>query len=226
MDSKILLVDDIPMFLEIQKDLLKPFPVQIATAADGLEALGLVERFGPDLVVLDMHMPGMDGVACCSALKLHSKHRRIPIIMMVSTLECEAEICRAAGCDAVLQKPLDAGSFLDAVNAFIPGIEARSKRVPLLAPVVVRSGGRTFGGALLNISRSGACLEPDENVAVGAPVELTLQLPSAEKGTVELRGSVVRLRSPDINGMHAGVGICFEDPVQLQKDLDTLIKGE
>jgi len=212
------------MFLEIQKNILKPLPVQIATAADGNAALELVKRFGPDLVVLDMNMPKMDGVACCRALKQHRDFRRIPVIMTISSFGGNEELCRAAGCDALLHKPIDAGSFLDAVTAFIPDIERRSRRIPLLAPVVVRTGGRTFGAALLDLSSSGACLEPDESVEVGATVDLTLQLRSAE--TLELRGRVVRLRSADANGMHAGMGVAFEATAQLQKELDNLVGGE
>lgn len=224
MYPKILLVDDIQMFLEIQRNILKPLSVQIATAADGHEALGVVEQFKPDLIVLDMNMPRMDGIACCKALKQHQKHRRIPVIMTVSAFGTGPEPWRAAGCDAVLHKPLDAGKFLEAVTAFLPGIDRRSKRAPLLAPVVVRTGGRTFGGALINISRSGACLEPDERIELGAAVALTFHLNSSRNSTLVLRGSVVRLRSPDAHGMQAGVGVAFANTARLQ-ELDAFIDG-
>jgi CheY-like chemotaxis protein len=219
---KILLVDDIQMFLEIQKDLLKPLPVQIATAADGQEALGVVEQFAPDLVILDMNMPRMNGLACCQALKRHRDFRRIPVIMTVSIFGGDAELCRAAGCDALLHKPLDAGIFLDTVASFIPAIERRSRRVPLLAPVVVRTGGRTFGGALLDISKSGASLEPDECMEVGAAVDLTFHLRFERACTVQLQGCVVRQLPADIKGMNTAVAIAFTPSAKLQEDLARL----
>lgn len=207
--AKILLVDDISMFLEIQKNILQALPVQIATARDGHEALRLVEQFGPDLVVMDANMPGMDGIACCSALKQHREHRRIPVIMTIPNCADNAELCRAAGCDALLQKPLETGLFLDAVTSFIPDIERRNRRVSLLAPVLITIGGRRVNGAIVNISRAGAFVEPDESLDIGAAVELTFTLPAPGHPTLHLPGRVTRLCSADAKGMNGGVGVAF-----------------
>lgn len=225
MYPKILLVDDIPMFLEIQRQILEPLPVQVALATGGREALRLADRLGPDLVVLDMNMPELDGVACCRALKRHREHRRIPIIMTVSDFGCDAELCLEAGCDTVLRKPLEAGRFLEAVTCLIPGLERRDRRLPLLRPVRVRSGGRSFGGALLNISKSGACLDPDETVKLGAPVELSFELSSTPECRFELRGRVVRLQPPDARGMQGEVGVAFVPDALPHMGLDLFIKA-
>ncbi|HJV64570.1 MAG TPA: response regulator [Geomonas sp.] len=208
-NPRILLVDDIKMFLDIQKNILQALPVDVATATNGHEALRLVEEFSPDLIVLDSNMPGMDGVTCCSELKQHHRHRRIPVIMTVPNCDDNAALCRAAGCEAVLRKPLDAGVFLDAVTCFIPLVERRDRRVEILVPVYIKIQGRQFSGAILNISRSGALIEPDEPVPAGAILQINFTLPLVNKSPIQLYAKVVRLCSPDSHGMHAGAGVAF-----------------
>jgi CheY-like chemotaxis protein len=206
---RILLVDDINMFLEIQKNMLRSLPVEIATAADGNEALLVVEHFQPDLIVMDSNMPKLDGIACCKALKQNGRHRGIPVIMTVPNCSDHDDVCRDAGCDALLKKPLDAGMFLNAVTGFIPVVERRERRVKLLAPAVISTGGREITGAMVNISRTGAFVEPDEPVKVGATVELRFCLPALVGHPLSLKGKVVRSCAPDAKGMHSGMGVAF-----------------
>jgi CheY-like chemotaxis protein len=208
-NPRILLVDDIRMFLDIQKNILQALPVEVATATDGQEALRLVDEFSPDLIVLDSNMPGMDGVTCCAELKQHHRHRRIPVIMTVPNCDDNAALCRSAGCEAVLRKPLDAGVFLDAVTCFIPLVERRDRRVELLVPVEIKTQGRQFSGAILNISRSGALIEPDDTLSMGAELQLSFTLPLLGKAPCQLHAKVVRLCSSDLHGMHAGAGVAF-----------------
>lgn len=206
---KILLVDDIKMFLEIQRNMLEALPVEVLTATDGDQALRMVDEFGPDLIVLDANMPGMDGVTCCSTLKQHARHRRIPVIMTVPNCADTDELCRAAGCEAVLRKPLDTGVFLDAVACFIPLVERRDRRVEVLIPITVRSEGGEFTGAIINLSRSGAMIEPDEPVRIGDLLQLAFVLPAAGSSRYLLRAKVVRQFRGDLNGMQSGVGVSF-----------------
>lgn len=206
---KILLVDDIKMFLEIQKNMLQALPVEVATATGGEEALGVVDEFAPDLIVLDANMPKMDGVDCCRLLKQHDRHSRIPVIMTVPNCSDNAALCREAGCDAILRKPLDTGIFLDAITCFIPVVERRDRRVELLTPVQVTMGRRVISGALLDISRSGACFEPDEVIATGTTVELSFTLPAADRPVIKMRAKVVRNGTTDLPGQLSGTGVAF-----------------
>jgi CheY-like chemotaxis protein len=81
---KILLVDDNPIILEIEKSVLKVEDYEIETASDGSEALDKVIIFKPDLILLDIMMPQMDGYQVARLLKEKEDTRSIPIIMVTA----------------------------------------------------------------------------------------------------------------------------------------------
>jgi CheY-like chemotaxis protein len=69
MNKKVLLADDSSICLEIEQELLRRLPVKIFTAGSGPEAMELARRIRPDLVCIDFDISGMDGAACCRAIK-------------------------------------------------------------------------------------------------------------------------------------------------------------
>ena len=69
MNKKVLLVDNSKVCLEIEQDLLRRLPVKIFYATDGKQALEQVRKLRPDLVCMEMELPGLDGAACCAAIK-------------------------------------------------------------------------------------------------------------------------------------------------------------
>lgn len=118
---RILLVDDVRLFLELEKSFLHLAQVKILTAANGEEALAVVRRERPDLVFLDLYMPVLDGLTCCAAIKGDPEISATPVIMVTTGGKPEeVEQCRAAGCDGLLTKPVDRSAFLDMVSRFIP----------------------------------------------------------------------------------------------------------
>src|SRR6266702_2625721 len=137
--SKILLVDDVMLFLEIEKGFLVHSPVTILTAKDGVEALSLTRSERPDLVVMDLNMPKMDGVTCCSTIKSDPALGSIPVIMISNSSRPEdVETCWKAGCDDFMAKPLDGKLFLEKMHKFLPAVERRSARVHCQMPVTLR----------------------------------------------------------------------------------------
>ena len=70
MIPKVLLVDDVTMFLELQKVFLKLSSVHVLTACNGIEAIEMARRERPALIFMDLHLPGMNGDECCAAIKL------------------------------------------------------------------------------------------------------------------------------------------------------------
>ena len=88
--SRILAVDDDPLNLRIIHETLKPhYEVLIAISAQ--DALALVERTPPDLVLLDVAMPNMDGLQACKALKSLDSMRNVPIIFVTARSNPEQE---------------------------------------------------------------------------------------------------------------------------------------
>ncbi|MFZ5878487.1 MAG: response regulator transcription factor [Chloroflexota bacterium] len=103
MPKKILLVDDEPEILEICRDYLKASGYDVVTARDGAQGLSAARREQPDLIVLDLMMPEMDGLDLCRAVRRDSD---VPIIMLTARVE-EADklIGLAIGADDYMTKP-------------------------------------------------------------------------------------------------------------------------
>ncbi len=85
--AKILLVDDDPDFIEATKTVLESRPYEIITALSGEEGLQKARAEKPDLVLLDIIMPGVDGFQVCQQLKKDPQLSQIPVIMITSFSE-------------------------------------------------------------------------------------------------------------------------------------------
>ena len=85
--AKILLVDDDPDFVEATKIVLESKPYQVITAFDGDEGLEKARKEKPDLILLDIIMPRMDGFKVCESLKKEPELAKIPVIMITSFSE-------------------------------------------------------------------------------------------------------------------------------------------
>ena len=84
--AKILVVDDIPENVRLLEAVLVPRGYEVVTARDGLEALDLVEKEEPDLILLDVMMPGLDGYAVCSHIRANDDTAVLPVIMVTSSI--------------------------------------------------------------------------------------------------------------------------------------------
>ena len=105
----VLLVDDNAQNLELLEIYMEDLPdVRVVTAKNGLEAMEVVARESPDVVLLDIMMPKMSGFEVCKRIKSNPKTRDI-LIVMVTALNETGDIERAAECgtDDYLSKPID-----------------------------------------------------------------------------------------------------------------------
>lgn len=106
--KKILVVDD-------EEDVIKAFVFrlglnnyEVITAQDGQEGLNKARSEAPDLIVLDLMLPKMDGYKVCALLKTDNRYRKIPIIIFTARGDKEDEImAKEAGADAFIMKPFD-----------------------------------------------------------------------------------------------------------------------
>mgnify|MGYP000148785427 FL=1 len=90
------------------------------SAADGPAALGLIEQERPDLILLDINIPGVDGLEIARRLKANAALSTIPIIATTANvLIGDRERCLEAGCDAYLPKPLDVRELQDVLRAYL-----------------------------------------------------------------------------------------------------------
>ncbi|HOI14829.1 MAG TPA: response regulator [Geobacteraceae bacterium] len=191
MSRRVLLVDDVSMFLEIQKGFLKMSIIHILCARNGSEALATVKSVRPDLVIMDLHMPGMNGAECCAAIKSDPNLSSIPVIMATAAGKQEDhELCRRAGCDELLTKPFDRGLYLDAVRRHIPELDRREKRIPVSVKVRFQAFRVVMTGTVLDLSIRGLYLATDYDLDVGTDVTLVFALTNAPEAQVQAKGRV------------------------------------
>lgn len=86
----LLVVDDTPLNLDLLRDVLSPF-YRVRLATSGENALKLIQKSPPDLILLDIMMPGMDGYAVCHALKSDPRYAHIPIIFVTAMSDAQDE---------------------------------------------------------------------------------------------------------------------------------------
>jgi len=101
----VLVVDDVADVRRMFGQFLTLEGMEPSFAVDGVEGLAAARAFPPDLVLCDLHMPRMDGVALCAALRAEDATRRVPIVGVTAGGNPGALAAFAAGCDAVLPKP-------------------------------------------------------------------------------------------------------------------------
>ena len=119
--SRILVVDDNLMNLELMRFVLSENDSEVESAEHAREALEKIPVFQPDLILMDMHMPGMNGLELTQLIKANPATRHIVIIAFTaSAMQGDEECMMAAGCDGYLCKPIDVDTFSATVSAFLP----------------------------------------------------------------------------------------------------------
>jgi two-component system, OmpR family, alkaline phosphatase synthesis response regulator PhoP len=117
----ILIADDELHILELVSVTLEGDGVQVISATDGLEALNLAQRLCPDVILLDVHMPGLDGFEVCRRLRQDPRLTGTNIIMLTAAAQ-DADAARglAAGADHYLTKPFSPIRLLSVIRSFRP----------------------------------------------------------------------------------------------------------
>ena len=121
--ARVLLVDDHPMNRELGKALLTLVGCEVDTAEDGAEAVEAVRAGDFDLVLMDVHMPVMDGLAAARAIRaLSGRPANVPIIALsADVLPEQVARCRAAGMDDHVAKPIRREALIAAVARALDG---------------------------------------------------------------------------------------------------------
>ena len=105
---RILVVDDNPTNLKLASDVLEFEGYHIFQAGDAEEALLVIQRMPPDLILMDIALPGMDGLALTRQLKTEALTRSIIIVALTAfAMKGDEAKAREAGCDGYITKPID-----------------------------------------------------------------------------------------------------------------------
>jgi adenylate cyclase len=117
--GKILVVDDVSENVRLLEAVLAPRGYEVVTAHDGAAALELVQSEQPDLVLLDVMMPGIDGYAVCSELRANENTAVLPVIMVTSSIGQEKTRAIEAGADDFIPKPFNHDELLTRVRSLL-----------------------------------------------------------------------------------------------------------
>lgn len=196
MPRKVLIVDDVSMFLELMRDYLQLSAVKIFTARDGQEALRICLEERPELVFMDLHMPVMNGADCCKAIKQDKQLAATTVVLITSEGKpADRLTCYEAGCDDFITKPLDRHIFLETARRLMPTVDRRDRRVGCRFNIKYRAFGITLSGYVADLSRHGLYLGSDFALEQGALVDLIFALPEPVGSIVQTKARVAWLNT-------------------------------
>ena len=156
MNELILVVDDEPKIVKVAQDYLEQSGFRVLTAADGITALAVARSARPDLIVLDLKLPGMDGLDVCRAIRHDSD---VPIIMLTARVE-EADrlIGLELGGDDYITKPFSPRELVARVRAVLRRVQGgvRQSGLILAADLAIDLNRRqvTRKGEAIKLTRS------------------------------------------------------------------------
>ncbi|OQX82697.1 MAG: hypothetical protein B6D53_03970 [Candidatus Omnitrophica bacterium 4484_49] len=120
MMSKILIVDDEPELVKAIEVRLRASGYHVEVAYDGEEGVKKAREFNPDLIILDIVMPRLNGYEVCKILKSNADTRNIPILILTASQQREMEKkCLALGANIALMKPFETEELLLLVNQLL-----------------------------------------------------------------------------------------------------------
>ncbi len=130
---RILVVDDEPFNRELLEAMLLPLGYDVELAENGAECLAAIAKSPPDTVLLDVMMPGMDGIEVCRRIKSSQRYNTIPVVMVTALRDSEHRIAALkAGADDFLSKPVDKQELLARLRSSLRIKAARDSEHQLL----------------------------------------------------------------------------------------------
>ncbi len=122
MAHRVLAVDDDPVIRQLLEINLELEGYEVRLASDGVEAVEAAREFRPDLILLDVMMPRMDGWQACATIREDADLAEIPVVFLSARAQdADVEKGEALGAAAYLTKPFDPGDLLDLVAELVKG---------------------------------------------------------------------------------------------------------
>lgn len=210
--KSILIVDDSRLFLDLEGTFLVDSGYEILKAASGQEALETTRKHRPDLILLDLNMPGMEGDQVCRTIKGDPELKDITVIMITAADRQEDRVrCIQAGCDGYLTKTVNRSDLLSCVARGLNDSVRYETRLPMNIKVHYKVDDQTEEmGLTLNISANGMFIITELPPEVGTRLAVDFRLPELDED-FHIQAEVVWNTFRTNRGMPVkGFGIRFE----------------
>jgi CheY-like chemotaxis protein len=126
MTPRILVVDDNPLNIKLVADVLGSEGFTVERAQDALQAQAILKHSLPDLILMDIALPGMDGLTLTRLLKADARLSHIPVVALTaSAMKGDDKKALAAGCAGYITKPIDTRDFARQVRSFLPPVATK-----------------------------------------------------------------------------------------------------
>lgn len=128
MKPKVLVIEDNEQNMYLVTFILEKSGYEVIQAQDGQEGIGLADQVKPDIILLDIQLPNMDGYAVAQEIKANPGLDGIPIIAVTSyAMAGDRERIIAAGCEGYIEKPIDPDTFMRQVKQFLPPSSTKNR---------------------------------------------------------------------------------------------------
>ncbi len=188
---KILLVDDVDFFRVVMRDYFKRTPAVLFTAGSGEEAVKLAMQERPNLIYMDVNMPGMSGIEACRKIKSNPSLKDITVLLVFTPgRDSTAREVEASGCDGYLAKPFGREEFLNLGHRYLFNIERRERRVPCQMTVDFTINGTVYQGRGVDISLHGLYVEFRDEIPPNSRLNVSFLLPTVSSRKIEVIGRI------------------------------------
>lgn len=216
MNRKILVVEDDPSALRLVEYTLEQEDYQVITASDGLEGVRKARDEHPDLIILDILLPGLDGYEVCQQLRKESETAKLPILMLsAKAREIDKDTGLKIGAGDYLSKPADPSTIVAKVRALLAGkLDAGARKaIPMLT--VTAAAGNKMKEAI-----QAKTTDPETGFRLipypSKPNQWKMVLDKEKKGdqVVERGGVEILFISPELFPMLEGMVIDYQETSQ------------
>jgi len=214
-EDKILLADDVELFLELERTFFRREKVEILVARTGLEAYEITLDKRPNLVLMDLYMPEMNGDEACRRIKANPEISSTPVVIVTQGGREDDQLrCREAGCDDILLKPINRHHFVATARKFLNLVDRSAPRI--VAQLKIHFGiepQMLLTDYSVNISTGGVFLRTKNLLPADTPLLLEFFLPNLAS-RIQCQGRVAWVNTPKNAKkpqLPPGMGIQFLD---------------
>jgi CheY-like chemotaxis protein len=128
MRAHILIIDDNPIDLKLAAELLEVDGFKASSAADAEQAQRMLLQMVPDLILMDIALPGMDGLALTRLVKVDARLKHVPVVALTAfAMHGDQERAAAAGCDGYITKPVSTRHFAEQIAGILDASVTRRR---------------------------------------------------------------------------------------------------